>query len=125
MVLVSPGFLLTTQNLEMSAVVDRANRASVVINTIDGRGLYTPDLMGDISQASSDTMQTVGFKSSYRWRPKPNKPMSSAIWPMARVALSFTIRMISPGTPTGRRRSGNFLCAGFFSPKSKDGRPVP
>jgi VWFA-related protein len=66
MVLVSPGFLLTTQTLDMSAVVDRANRANVVINTIDGRGLYTPDLMGDISQASNDTPQTAGLKSSYR-----------------------------------------------------------
>jgi VWFA-related protein len=66
MVLVSPGFLLTTQNIQMSAVVDRANRSNIVINTIDGRGLYTPDLMGDISQPSSDTLRTVGLKSSYR-----------------------------------------------------------
>jgi VWFA-related protein len=66
MVLVSPGFLLTTQNSQMSGVIDRANRANVVINTIDGRGLYAPDLMGDISQPSSDTFTTVPYKSSYR-----------------------------------------------------------
>src|SRR5450432_2593400 len=66
MVLVSPGFLLTTQNLELSALVDRANRSNIVINTIDGRGLYTPDLMGDISQPSGDTIKTVGYKTSYR-----------------------------------------------------------
>ena len=48
MVFVSPGFLQSTQRLDLSNVVDLANRSGVVINTIDGRGLYTPDL-GDIS----------------------------------------------------------------------------
>ncbi len=66
MVLVSPGFLLTTQNIEMTEVVDRANRSGVVINTIDGRGLYTPDLLGDIAERNNDTPQTVGLKSTYR-----------------------------------------------------------
>jgi VWFA-related protein len=66
MVLVSPGFLLTTNFSQMSALVDRANRSNTVINTIDGRGLYTPDLMGDISKQTSDTFQTVGPKSVYR-----------------------------------------------------------
>jgi VWFA-related protein len=66
MVMVSPGFLLTTQNIDMSEVVDRANHSGVVINTIDGRGLYTPDALGDISQPGNDMAQTMGLKSTYR-----------------------------------------------------------
>jgi VWFA-related protein len=66
LVLVSPGFLSTTLQLEASDIVDRAVRANIVINTIDARGLYTPDLMGDIANPPNDTVQTAGYKSSYR-----------------------------------------------------------
>jgi VWFA-related protein len=66
MLLVSPGFLLTTAWLDESGVIDRANRANVVINTIDARGLYTPDVMGDISRRSSDSFKTAGLKTMYR-----------------------------------------------------------
>jgi VWFA-related protein len=66
MLLVSPGFLLTTSYLDESGVIDRANRANVVINTLDARGLYTPDVMGDISRPSSDSFRTGGQKTMYR-----------------------------------------------------------
>jgi VWFA-related protein len=66
MLLVSPGFLLTTAYLDESGVIDRANRANVVINTLDARGLYTPDVMGDISRPSSDSFRTAGLKTMYR-----------------------------------------------------------
>jgi VWFA-related protein len=66
MLLVSPGFLLTTQFLDETGVIDRANRANVVINTLDARGLYTPDVIGDISRPSSDSYRTAGLKTSYR-----------------------------------------------------------
>ena len=66
MLLVSPGFLLTTAYLDESGVIDRANRANVVINTLDARGLYTPDVMGDISRPSSDSFRTAGQKTMYR-----------------------------------------------------------
>jgi VWFA-related protein len=65
MVLVSPGFLLTKQTLDEMGVIDRANRANIVINTIDARGLYVPDT-GDISQPVTDTIRTAGFKASFR-----------------------------------------------------------
>jgi len=68
MVFVSPGFLITSMlSLESSSLIDRANRANVVINTIDARGLYTPD-MGDISDPPRDSKKTFGYKSSYRIR---------------------------------------------------------
>ena len=66
MLFVSPGFLLTTTYLDESGVIDRANRANVVINTLDARGLYTPDVMGDISRPSSDSVRTAGQKTMYR-----------------------------------------------------------
>ena len=66
MVLVSPGFLVTFQTQESGDLVDRANRANIVINTIDARGLYTPDVLGDISDPPVDTFPTAGYKTSYR-----------------------------------------------------------
>jgi VWFA-related protein len=65
MVFVSPGFITSTLFLEFNDVVDRAAKANVVINTIDARGLYTPD-MGDISDPYVDPPQVAGFKSMYR-----------------------------------------------------------
>jgi VWFA-related protein len=67
MAFVSPGFIVTSMlTLEGSSLIDRANRANIVINTIDARGLYTPDLMGDISDPPHDSIKTAGFKSTYR-----------------------------------------------------------
>jgi VWFA-related protein len=64
--LVSPGFVLTTLTRQSSDLADRANRANIVINTIDARGLYTPDLLGDIADPPRDSTRTVGYKSTYR-----------------------------------------------------------
>jgi VWFA-related protein len=66
MLLVSPGFLLTNTHLDESEIIDRANRANVVIHTLDARGLYTPDVMGDISHPYADTFRTAGYKTMYR-----------------------------------------------------------
>jgi len=65
LVLASPGFLRTTLIDEEMGIIDRANRASIVINTLDARGLYTPDLLGDISRAHS-TAVAEGMKAPYR-----------------------------------------------------------
>lgn len=65
MVFISPGFILSTLQLEMSDLVDRATKANIVINTIDARGLYTPD-MGDIGDSYRDPPQIAGYKASYR-----------------------------------------------------------
>jgi len=66
LVLVSPGFILSTLQYEASEMVDRATRANIVINTIDARGLYAPDVMGDIAEPPRDTVRTAGYKSLYR-----------------------------------------------------------
>jgi len=65
LVFVSPGFVITTLlTSDSSSLIDRANRSNIVINTIDARGLYTPD-MGDISDPSQGSIRTAGIKGSY------------------------------------------------------------
>jgi len=66
LLLASPGFLITQDMLDANGIVDRANRANVVINALDARGLYAPEPGGDISQHHSDTSITGAYKSSYR-----------------------------------------------------------
>ena len=66
MVFVSPGFIPSTLWSETSDLIDRASRAGIVINTIDARGLYTPDVLGDIADPPHDSARTAGFKTSYR-----------------------------------------------------------
>lgn len=47
---VSPGFILGDKVVpDSSELIERAVRAGVVVNTIDARGLYTADVMPDIS----------------------------------------------------------------------------
>jgi VWFA-related protein len=65
MVFVSPGFITSTLHLEFSDLVDRATKANIVVNTIDARGLYTPD-MGDVADpASAGSYRTAGYRASY------------------------------------------------------------
>ncbi|MGC1485321.1 MAG: VWA domain-containing protein [Candidatus Acidiferrum sp.] len=65
MVFVSPGFITSTLQLEFSEIVDRATKSNIVINTIDARGLYTPD-MGDIADPSPlGSFRTVGYKATF------------------------------------------------------------
>ena len=65
MVFLSPGFITSTLHLEFSDLVDRATKANIVINTIDARGLYTPDL-GDIAETQPKaSFRTAGYRSTY------------------------------------------------------------
>jgi len=66
MVFISPGFILSTLLSERSDVIDRSTRAGIVIDTLDARGLYAPDVSGDIADPPADSFRTAGFKSSYR-----------------------------------------------------------
>jgi VWFA-related protein len=68
-VLVSPGFLITlTHEYDLSDVIDRATRANVFVNTLDARGLYTVDPLGDISRPlpAISTAVAMGLNLSYR-----------------------------------------------------------
>ena len=66
MIFVSPGFILSTLAPGSSDLIDRATRANIVVNTLDARGLYAPDLMGDIADPPHDALKVAGFKASYR-----------------------------------------------------------
>ena len=61
MLLVSPGFITGLLLTDMQLVVDRANHANIVINSLDARGLYTPD-MGDISQSRTPIAQMAPYR---------------------------------------------------------------
>jgi VWFA-related protein len=65
LVLLSPGFIYPENEYRLSQIIDRANRANVFINTLDARGLYTPDL-GDISQPETGDPRTGGPRLMYR-----------------------------------------------------------
>ena len=67
-VLVSPGFLTLTYEYDVSEVIDRANKANVFINALDGRGVYTVDPIGDISQDAPlrANSATVALSMQYR-----------------------------------------------------------
>jgi VWFA-related protein len=66
MVLISPGFIPSTLWEQMTELTDRANRNKITINTIDARGLYTPDLNGDIADPPRFSGVTAGFLASFR-----------------------------------------------------------
>src|SRR5580658_1469924 len=67
-VLVSPGFLTSTFEYQVSEVIDKANRSNIFINTLDARGLYTVDPIGDISQPPPVRANpaTAGMSLQYR-----------------------------------------------------------
>ena len=70
-VLVSPGFLTSTYEYDVSQVIDKANHSNIFINSLDARGLYTVDPIGDISQdaplrANSATSGTFAAISGHR-----------------------------------------------------------
>ena len=64
-ILVSPGFLLASLYSDEMGMIERANRAGVVINTLDSRGLFSP-AADDISKPVSDTMSARNYKANYR-----------------------------------------------------------
>ena len=65
-VFVSPGFL-TPDDLRSDEyeVLDRAVRANVTISSLDARGLYTVDAVGDISQSSVGGPDVTRLKAEY------------------------------------------------------------
>lgn len=66
LVFVSPGFILSQLFSEEFDLIDRATRSGIVIDTIDARGLYTPDVLGDISQRPIGSYRVQGPKALYR-----------------------------------------------------------
>src|SRR5580704_2657385 len=67
-VLVSPGFLTPNHEYDVSEIIDRATRANIFINTLDARGLYTVDPIGDITRPAPvpSNSAAMAFDVSYR-----------------------------------------------------------
>jgi hypothetical protein len=66
MVLLSPGFLHMQQASEEWQIVDMANRANIVINSLDVRGLDVPDGGEDMTKRSTDLLETRDQKARAR-----------------------------------------------------------
>ena len=64
-VLVSPGFLFNGREVDVGDLIDKATRANVLINTLDARGLYTPDDGQDVSREYTSSATVAGPKSVY------------------------------------------------------------
>jgi VWFA-related protein len=65
-VLISPGFIYPTLQIDFSEVVDNAIRNSVFINALDARGLYAPQLGPDISEHTNDpSPKSAGVRSGW------------------------------------------------------------
>jgi VWFA-related protein len=66
-ILVSPGFLLASLYSAEVGLIERANRAGAVINSVDARGLFSPEIAAnDISKPVSDTISARIYKANYR-----------------------------------------------------------
>lgn len=98
LVLLSPGFIYPNREYDLSQIIDRANRANVFINTLDARGLYTPDL-GDISQPDNGSPIAAGPRMMYR--------------NMAQSANSDVLDVIADGTGGMAFHNNNDLVGGL------------
>jgi VWFA-related protein len=101
-VLVSPGFLVNTNFLQdESKIIDRAEHDNIFINTLDARGLYTVDPIGDITQdvPAYASSQTAGQGSMYRT--------------MGAMANDYVMRDLAAGTGGVAFINNNDLYAGL------------
>jgi VWFA-related protein len=98
LVLLSPGFIYPYREYDLSQIIDRANRANVFINTLDARGLYTPDL-GDIAQPDQGSPIAAGPRSMYRT--------------LAQTANSDVLNVLADGTGGLAFRNNNDLTNGL------------
>lgn len=101
-VLVSPGFLVNSNYLEEeSKIIDRAEHDNIYINTLDARGLYTVNPIGDITQdvPAYASQQTAGQASMYR--------------SMGAMANDYVLRDLAAGTGGVAFINNNDLCAGL------------
>ena len=100
-VLVSPGFIYPTFEDDIWSIVDQATRSNVFINTLDARGLYVPDIGGDISQSHQGNPVAEGPRSMMRLA--------------AQTADSDVLGTLAWGTGGFFFQNNNDLAAGFRS----------
>ena len=98
-VLMSPGFLISNREYDLSEVIDNAARSNVMISTLDARGLYTVDASPDISAQPTGDPTLAGFNASYRLQQASRQ--SDVLWSLA------------DGTGGQRFANSNDLVSGF------------
>ena len=91
-VLISPGFLTSTYEYEVSQVIDKANRSNVFINTLDARGLYTVDADGDISQPAPVRANAATAAMSVQYRLDEQREQSVVLSDLADSTGGFYFR---------------------------------
>ncbi|MGA7856044.1 MAG: VWA domain-containing protein [Candidatus Acidiferrales bacterium] len=100
-VLISPGFLTSTYEYEVSALIDKANHSNVFINTLDARGLYTVDPIGDVTQPVPVRANPATAAMSLQYRLDEQRVQSEVLADLAYSTGGFYFR------------NNNYLDAGF------------
>jgi VWFA-related protein len=91
-VLISPGFLTSTYEYDVSQVIDKANHSNVVINTLDARGLYTVDPIGDITQPAPVQANAATAAISAQYRLDEQRVQSEVLSDLANSTGGFYFR---------------------------------
>lgn len=92
LVLVSPGFLTSTFEYEVSEIIDRANHANVYINTLDARGLYTIDPIGDVTRRPAAHLDAATMALSLQYRQEEQQVQSDVLSDLAYSTGGFYFR---------------------------------
>jgi VWFA-related protein len=126
-VMVSPGFLLLTENYFLGQVVDQALRENVVISTLDARGLYVNILGGDASErgaVNAENPSLVGYKAQLQ---SQSKSMNGDVLTALAYDTGGVAFRNNNDYAAGFQRTGGFAEASYllaFSPQDlkADGR---
>jgi hypothetical protein len=101
-VLVSPGFLSQTEQLQLDRVIDRALKSQVVINSLDPRGLAILVRSGDV---------TTGYSPSNGDAMRASRAVDSN----RENAVTSVLAEVAEGTGGKYAHNNNDLQAGFAS----------
>ena len=91
-VLVSPGFLTSTYEYQVSEIIDKANHANVFINTLDARGVYTVDPIGDVAQNIPMYANAANTALSLQYRVEEQSVQSEVLADLAYSTGGFYFR---------------------------------
>src|SRR3984957_12041816 len=88
-VLVSPGFLTPNHEYDVSEIIDRATRANIFINTLDARGLYTVDPIGDITRPAPVPSNSAALALDVGYRVQSEERQSDVLMDLSNGTGGF------------------------------------
>jgi VWFA-related protein len=91
-VLVSPGFLTSTFEYDVSELIDKANHSNIFINTLDARGLYTVDPIGDVTRSVPVRASAATSAMSLQYRLDEQRIQSEVLSDLAYSTGGFYFR---------------------------------